>query len=487
MRITTQMMMSQYKKNVNDAFSSMNKAMQTAYDYRSFDLPSDNPLAAAQTFQVHWETSLNEDYQTNVSNLKSSVNTAESILQNIDSILTSANGTSGLAGITGTTSQSGREAIANEILKYRDTILSEMNSKYSDSYLFGGSNSSDVPFTVSNDQLYYRGINVDTGENSNGASETLTYNYTDPVTSKTTAKTMQVNFGSGIGAKLNGYTLSISTSNTGTAGTASISTAVDTAAKTITINVADTTDHSITKGNLQDYFQNSSSDFLTKLQGVDSSITSAMTSKVTISGLPDNSSDAVQTASADATASPSGITDIVNLDSLANESVYVDIGLGITQNANGSVSDQSAFNSALSGISYLGYGTTSVTANGITTSNVPNNVYSLLTKIASDLNNSSLSGTSLTAAIDPYMTNLTNSQDKLEAKQTQVGSKLQLLSDTATYLQNIGTSLDDRDNDVEYIDVTDAITNYYMQQYCYEASLKVGSETLPQSLMDYLK
>ena len=474
MRITSQMMMSQYKRNVNDAFSSMNNAMQRAYDYRAFEVPSDNPLAAAQTFQVQWETGLNDDYQTNLSNVTSSVNTAESILQQIDSLVSSANGTSGLGGITGTTNLDGRQATAKEILVYRDTLLSEMNSKYSDNYLFGGSNTASAPFTVSNGQLYYRGINVDTGENSNGASETLTYNYTDstdPLHPVTTQKTMQVNFGSDIGAKLNGYTLKIDTSGAGAP-----STAVDTTAKTITIK----TNGSITKANLQTYLQ--SADFGSALSTIDGSITSSMAGKVTISGMPENKNDTV----GDTTASKQ-ITDYVDLDSLANESVYVDIGLGITMD-NGKVNSQSAFNSAMPGIAYIGYGTTNIkNDDGSTTSNVPNNIYSLLTTIAGYLNNESLSGAELMKKVDPYMTNLTNTQTALQAKQTQVGDNLKMLDSTKTYLQNIGTSLDERDNDVEYVDTTDAITNYYMQQYCYNASLKVGSQTIQQSLMDYLK
>ena len=458
MRITSQMMMSEYKKNVNDSLSSMNKAMQRAYDYRSFDVPSDNPLAAAQTFQVHWETNLNADYQGNVTNLKSAFNTADGILQNIDSILTTINGST-LQGITGSSStEVDRPSIAKEILAYRDTILSEMNSKYSDSYLFGGSNSSAVPFTVATgsdnvEHLYYRGIDVDTGENTNGASETLNY----------AGGSMQINFGKDIGTQLNGKTLNITVS-----GTAPSSTGVT--GDVITVNVPTGT----TKEQLQTYLQGAFGADLAAAGGP----TLASTSQITISGLPANNDDAVKTSTIDSAAYPDGITDVVDLGKLAGESVYVDIGLGITSSG-GTVSDQSAFNSAIAGVAYLGYGETS--------DGVPKNIYSLLTKIADCLNDSSLSNTSLDAKIDPYITALSDAQGEFRSQQTDVGSRLRLLGDTATYLQNMSLNLDERDNDVEYIDVTDAITDYYMQQYCYEASLKVGGQTLPQSLMDYLK
>lgn len=468
-------MMSQYKRNVNDSLSSMNKAMQRAYDYRAFDHPSDNPLAAAQTFQVQWETNLNLDYQTNVSNLKSAVSTADSILQNIDSILTTTGSTSVLKGITGTTSDSDRESIAKEILAYRDTIVSEMNSKYADSYLFGGSNSSEVPFTVKNDKLYYRGIDVDTGENLNGASETLNYTYgsgPDAV-----AKTMQINFGTAIGKKLNDSRIEIDTG--GPDFSTNVTSDPDGSGYKITITMPATK----TKGDLQAYLQGA--DFQSALQSDIPAMAGVSTNQITVSGLPDNKNDTLASGASDA--STAGITDIVSLDKLAGETIYVDIGLGITASS-GNINAQSAFDSSMPGIAYLGYGTSDVTnEDGSVTADVPNNIFSLLTTIAADLRDPSLVGNSLVSAVDPYITNFTNTQEKFEAKQTEIGSKLQLLGDTQNYLENMGMNLDDKDNQVEFVDVTDAITDYYMQQYCYEASLKVGGQTIQQSLMDYLK
>lgn len=455
----------------------MNKAMQRAYDYRAFDHPSDNPLAAAQTFQIQWETNLNLDYQTNVSNLKSAVNTADGILQNIDSILTTTGSTSVLKGITGTTSDSDRESIAKEILAYRDTIVSEMNSKYADSYLFGGSNSSGVPFTAQDDKLYYRGINVDTGENLNGASETLNYTYHDPVTGTDTDKTMQINFGTAIGKKLNDSRIEIDVGGT------DFSTAVTPDTDGTGYKIAITMPATKTKGDLQAYLQGA--DFQSALQGNIPEMAGVSTSQITISGLPDNKNDTLASGASDA--STEGIIDIVDLGTLAKESIYVDIGLGITANG-GNINAQSAFDSAMPGIAYLGYGKSDVTnEDGSVTADVPNNIFSLLTTIAADLRDPSLVGNSLVSAVDPYITNFTNTQEKFEAKQTEIGSKLQLLGDTQNYLQNMGTNLADKDDQVEFIDVTDAITDYYMQQYCYEASLKVGGQTIQQSLMDYLK
>lgn len=449
------MMMSRYKRNVSDAFASMNKAMERAYTYRSFDRPSDNPLAASQTFEVHWQMSLNSDYSTNVQNLQGVSNTADSILQNIDSLLTEADKTDTLKGIDGSMNDDGRKTIADNLLHIRDSIVAKLNAKYGDSYVFGGANSSEAPFRMIGDQLYYRGINVDTGENQNGAS----------VVFSDGTKSTQVDFGEAIGGRLNGYTLNIQTSQ----GTNDA--VFDEGAKTITVNVTGT---SLTKGDLQAALNGLGTQTLADGTNLDFT-------KASVAG---NAGDQVNIPTSGSSGS---ITDIADLDALANEKVYVDIGLGITT-TDGKIDDQSAFNGAMPGIAYLGYGTHTVTNDDGTTTEVPNNLCSLLTKVADLLqNHSETSNSDLVRQVQPYTESFETSQTKFEAGQAELGQQMNFLSDTASYLSDIKTNLSDKDNQVEYVDYTDAIEEFYTQQYCYSASLKVGSQILQQSLMDYLK
>lgn len=463
MRITSQMMLSTYKRNVGDAFASMNKAMQHAYDYRAFDLPSDDPLAAAQTFEVHWQMSQNSDYSTNVQNLQGVAKTADSILQSVDGVIGSkAGGTTSLdsilKGINGDMNADNRKSIGDSLLSIRNTIVSEMNSKYGDNYLFGGSNSGTAPFKLVGDQLYYRGINVDTGENLNGASTSFSDG----------TKSTQVDFGKDIGNQLNGYTLKIQTSQ------GSNSTTFNESAKTITVNVTGTT---LTKGDLQTALNGLGTQTLTSGKQLD-------LTKVTVNG---NSGDQVNVP---ASGSSGDITDMIGddgLKALANENVYVDIGLGITS-TNGKVDDQSAYNSSMPGIDYLGYGTRTITNDDGTFTDVPCNVCTLLTKISDCLkSNAGQSNTDLIKQVSPYLDSLKESQSGFESAQTQLGQQTVFLNSTASYLGDMKTNLSEKDNNVEYIDYTDAIEDFYSQQYCYSAALKVGSQILQQSLMDYLK
>lgn len=349
------MMLSRYKSDVSDAYASLTKAMRHAYDYRAFDRPSDDPLAATQTFDIHYQTNLNNDYAANISNLSGEANTADKVLMSVESILTQADSTTALGSILksvdGGTNPQSRQDLAKQLLNYRDSIVAAMNTKYTGNYLFSGSGGT-TPFQLvkdpggdaSKDKLYYRGVDVDTGKMKDGSTPT------------------------------------------------------------------------------------------------------------------------------------------VSLDQLAGEKVYVDIGLGMTV-TNGVVDDQSAYNKAMTGISYLGYGKNS--------DGIENNICSILSKVAGILQGSageqSLS-TSEQAQIKQYTDAFDVSENNLISGQVQLGNNIKnMLNSTSNYISQMNDSLTEKDDQVEYVDYTDAIEDYYSQLYCYNASLKVGEQVMQQSLMDYLK
>jgi flagellar hook-associated protein 3 FlgL len=351
MRVTSQMMLSRYQSDVSDAYATLSKEFSHAYNYRRFDRPSDDPLAASQTFDIQWQMSLNDNYSSNITNINSALTTGEKILQNVDAILTQASGTTVLKAINGDMSAENRVELADQLLSIRDSIVSQMNTKYADSYLFSGSGAGKAPFELvkdasdpSKDKLYYRGVDVDTGLSKDGS------------------------------------------------------------------------------------------------------------------------------------------TPAVSLEDLANEKVYADIGLGMTRDESGAIEDQSAYNKAMPGISYLGYGTNS--------DGVPNNLCSLLSQIAGILKNSANEQQLSTDELE-QIKKLTDafdaSQDKFEAGQAQLGNRMQFLNITSDYITELKTNLAEKDNEVEFVEPTDAIETFYKQLLCYNAALKVGSQILQQSLIDYLK
>ena len=569
MRITSGMMSSQYSRNLNRATYDLNRAATTAYDFRAFEKPSENPFLAAQTFQIRRQLALNENYSSNIENLKGAASSAQSTLQIVGNILANASDNSALkdllAGITGTSNQSDRNSIADTLLTMRDAIVSDMNAQYGNRYLFSGAGGYGVtPFSVDADgNLLYRGVNVDTGVNTNGASLTVGYQYGGG------DKSMQIDLGEGIGGKLNGYKLSLSTGTGATENAVS----VDPDGKTIAITLKD----GATKQDLQDLLQGAGGDttFSDALNAAGvTDIGADDLSQVTVSGLDEPgvgneligtdlsavsggvsslsyknaggvsktlrinfggtsydgytvslstgaSADAVavdgdkksitikltdgttgaglesllqseigagvtvgmdagDTISVSGSAVSAAATDVVDLDALAHETSYVDIGLGMKTGADGKVVDQSAYNAAMPGISFLGYGMTADT-------NVPKNVYSLLGDMADILKDDSLQGEDLMDAMKPYTDSFSSSRDELSSSLAKIGTNVNFLDSTNDFIDNVSLSLNTKDENVEFVDAADAITNYTMQQFSYTAALQIGTNILQSTLLDFMK
>lgn len=569
MRITSGMMSSQYSRNLNRATYDLNRAATTAYDFRAFEKPSENPFLAAQTFQIRRQLALNENYSSNIENLKGAASSAQSTLQIVGNILANASDNSALkdllAGITGTSNQSDRNSIADTLLTMRDAIVSDMNAQYGNRYLFSGAGGYGVtPFSVDADgNLLYRGVNVDTGVNTNGASLTVGYQYGGG------DKSMQIDLGKGIGGKLNGYKLSLSTGTGATENAVS----VDPDGKTIAITLKD----GATKQDLQDLLQGAGGDttFSDALNAAGvTDIGADDLSQITVSGLDEPgvgneligtdlsavsggvsslsyknaggvsktlrinfggtsydgytvslstgaSADAVavdgdkksitikltdgttgaglesllqseigagvtvgmdagDTISVSGSAVSTAATDVVDLDALAHETSYVDIGLGMKTGTDGKVVDQSAYNAAMPGISFLGYGMTADT-------NVPKNVYSLLGDMADILKDDSLQGEDLMDAMKPYTDSFSSSKDELSSSLAKIGTNVNFLDSTNDFIDNVSLSLNTKDENVEFVDAADAITNYTMQQFSYTAALQIGTNILQSTLLDFMK
>lgn len=460
-RITTGMIANGYINNLNQSKNDLNRAQQKAYTYRAFNQVSDDPFAAGQTFQIRRATAMNENYQTNLDNVQSAITTAESTLRDVYSIMSNANSSSVIKAVNGTMNSDNRAQIAKQLTNMRDSILADMNQEYADEYLFSGAGTSQAPFSVdASGNLLYRGINVDTGENTNGASATINYNYTDPTTHVTSPKTMQINFGKGIGKQLDGYSIKLDV-QTGASG---FSTSLS-SPKELTITVPD----GKTKDDLANYLKSGS--FQTDLQGAIPGFTGT-TSGVTIDNLSEVKGDKVLSGG---TAAASPTSSYVNLSDLANEKSYVDIGLGLNVNA----IDQSAYNSAMPGINFIGYGTNS--------DGTPKNAYNLLTKMANILSNGSNSNTEVVAQMSPYIDSFNNAMSNLTTQQADVGSKMNFLTSTDTYLTAVNTNLQIKDEQVEFVDPSTAIVSYYMQQYSYQAALHTGNSILQPTLLDFMK
>lgn len=159
MRITTGMMTNRYIRNLNKSAKEMNYLNEKVYTGRKFFKGSDDPVSAIKAYKLRREYRSTEIYDGNIRDVESFLTAAESSLMEISNNLETVY-TSYLKGITGTMGPEDREIIAKELETLQASILTSLNAKFEDRYIFGGTSKDELPFTVKDGELYFKGYNV---------------------------------------------------------------------------------------------------------------------------------------------------------------------------------------------------------------------------------------------------------------------------------------------------------------------------------------
>lgn len=335
MRITTSMMSGKYIKNLNKSANELYYLNDRVSTGRKFFKGSEDPVGAIRAYKLRREYRLTEMYDTNISDVDSFFTSAETNLTEISNNAESVY-TSYLRGITGTMSQEDREVIAKELDNLQQSILTSLNAKVEDKYVFGGTSRDEIPFTLDDSgNLLFKGINVNT---------------TDP-------------------------------------------------------------------------------------------------------------------------------DELDKLDKLINETIYVDLGLGMTFDGD-ELNKDTVFNMSMSGIKFIGYGTDDGTETGI-----PNNLYTLIGKIKDELRSDTFSLEEIT----PYIEKYEEQKKQVLVNVTDIGAKTNYLDFLKLRNEDEQTNLNEKILDVEYVDSAEAIVDFSMQEYSYNAALAMGNKILQNSFIDFME
>ena len=163
--------------------------------------------------------------------------------------------------------------------------------------------------------------------------------------------------------------------------------------------------------------------------------------------------------------------------------LYVDIGLGFELDDGGKVIDSTAFDASISGIDIMGYG---LDADGD-----PKNMASLMLKLADVFDGYNPDTKTWTNGTLDDANRLVNkfqaSKDAMIDKHSELGAEAKFLNTNSTQLKSNFDALNVELESIERVDQVDAITELVWAQTCYSASLQVGVNVIPQSLMDYLR
>ncbi|QMV17504.1 flagellar hook-associated protein 3 [Granulicella sp. 5B5] len=145
MRVTSMMPDVQYA--IQQSNQALSTALQQVSTGQRVSQLSDDPAASANMVRSLAASANVDQYTSNVTSLQSRLQSADSA---ISSVVTSLNQaiTLGTEGANSTVNASDRSAIATQVQGILSTVVSLANTSYQGSYLFGGSASSSVPFTV---------------------------------------------------------------------------------------------------------------------------------------------------------------------------------------------------------------------------------------------------------------------------------------------------------------------------------------------------
>lgn len=170
-----------------------------------------------------------------------------------------------------------------------------------------------------------------------------------------------------------------------------------------------------------------------------------------------------------------GSQDYKDLDKLSKETLYVDLGMGLSLDGIDRVVPSSAFNLSLPGIKAIGFGKD---ADGLS-----DNVIVLAGQLADALEADNFDSDAYGKLMDKFKGLGSNVLNEI----TNLGVKSEFLNTTKDRLENNDISLQEQMLKVEGMDPAAAITDYMWNQYAYNAALKVGTSILSPSFIDFMK
>lgn len=444
-RATTGGVLKSYRRNLMNSFISVNKSRDTVLTQRNFNSYAEDPVAAARAFKLRKArmnvesqysvcTDVHRKFQTGWSSLESinkliDTETAEPMKTLSGTSLSMLNDPSGDA----------REQLTKALDQISQTIIQNLNQKYGENFIFSGADGHNVPFEIKDDKLYYRDVSVDAAV---------------PNVIKNGGAPMGINPATGL---------------------------VDAAGTTYVKNPASAL---IKRSDFDNIIINDPT--ATQPQILKKNAVPGEPQRFNEKGQPDDNGDYYLNLDQAETMTQqeyeTAVNDVKKLEYLMNEKQFVDIGLGFQENENGKLIESSAYNAALNGLTFIGYG---LDADGD-----PKNIYSLVQKMK-EIGARVKNGENWTDAdyeeFNGLVKKLERASSEFKTEFTNMGAGTQKLENNVELLEDNFYNLQEQYSDIEDVDMADAITSFIWAQYCYNAALKVGNSVLSESLMDYLK
>ena len=457
MRVTTGMSMNLYRYNLQNSTSNLANSQNTVLSHRKFNTFAENPSSATQAWRVRRAITNTGSYLKNTTDTYTRFNIAWAALGDVSHELTDLDGRSADIYAYNDPTASGRPALGQVLRQTAESVAQLMNSaKSGENFLFSGADELYAPFTWDNGKLLYRGVDVNAG----GFMSPMD---TDPVPDKWG----EINAETGLPKNMP--------------------------------NKVDKNDY-VTQAWV-DYYR----------------AKAAHPDDTTIEE-PEFDPDPFDGEDTDDYGTPIRAYQIMNgtvtpaddneriwaayhvdqgeykkLQMMSKEEVTLDLGMGLLEDDQGKLIDGTYYSRSLPGINMLGFG---VDADGD-----PKNVCMIMMRLGEIYENCNPntgsydfddeSGTSekaraLQAEAGRLLNKLKAGQANVTEQYVEVNAKSSFLQQNEARLDLQKSYLNEQLVNLEDVDLADAITQFSWDYYCYSAALKVGTQLLSQSLIDYM-
>ena len=160
MRVTDRLLQNGYLANLNNNKVSMTKTQEQLTTQSKVNKPSDSPLSTNRLLRLNSQAS---DISTYIDNIESSfgfidatVNALDGVQNNVQRVMVD------LTTINNAAIDSELSTFADQLQVYLDSMFEYSNSEFNGKYLFGGTDSSQAPYTKAGSPVTYTQSTADT-------------------------------------------------------------------------------------------------------------------------------------------------------------------------------------------------------------------------------------------------------------------------------------------------------------------------------------
>jgi flagellar hook-associated protein 3 len=177
LRVTQGMIQSQLVNNLNKNMNVMANSQDQLATGRKINKPSDDPVGITYALRYRSEIAINDQYQKNITSATSSVEHIDTVLGQINDLITRAKELT-IKGVSDTSTPESRVAIAEEMDGIYSNLITLGNEQLNGRYIFNGQQTLTQPYTeatagtkdVDNGEIFLTlapGVNISTNMSGN--------------------------------------------------------------------------------------------------------------------------------------------------------------------------------------------------------------------------------------------------------------------------------------------------------------------------------